>query len=144
MEILVINGPNLNLLGKRKPEIYGSATLADLETYLVEIGASLDISVTCYQSNHEGKIIDRLSEAFVGGTNGIVINPAAFTHTSYAIRDCIEAIEIPTIEVHISNIHSREAFRHKSLIAPVCIGQIAGLGFDGYEMAIRTLSKRLK
>ena len=142
MKILVINGPNLNLLGKRKPEIYGSATLTDLENQIINVGKTLDVEVSCFQSNHEGEIIDRLSQAFIDKVDGVIINPAAYTHTSYAIRDSIEAIEIPTIEVHISNIHCRESFRHHSVTAPVCVGQIAGLGLDGYEMALRTLKNK--
>ena len=142
MKTLVINGPNLNLLGKRKPEIYGTSTLSDLEEFVKKMGDTIDIDVTCYQSNHEGEIIDILSKSLEEIFDGIIINPAAYTHTSYAIRDTIEAIETPTIEVHISNVHSREEFRHKSVIAPVCIGQIAGLGFDGYEMALRFLKNK--
>jgi len=143
MKILVINGPNLNLLGKRKPEVYGSANLADLEDQIRSVAKTLDIEATCYQSNHEGEIVDRLATALNDNIDAIVINPAAYTHTSIAIRDAIEAIQIPTIEVHISNVHSREEFRHTSLSAPVCMGQIAGLGFDGYEMAMRTLKNKI-
>ena len=142
MKILIINGPNLNLLGKRKPEVYGAASLVDLHNQINKVGVAIDVEVTCYQSNHEGDIVDRIAEALQDNTDGIVINPAAYTHTSIAIRDAIEAVEIPTIEVHISNVHNREEFRHTSLTAPVCIGQIAGLGFDGYEMAMRTLKNK--
>ena len=142
MKILIINGPNLNLLGKRKPEVYGAASLVDLHNQINKVGVAIDVEVTCYQSNHEGDIVDRIAEALQDNTDGIVINPAAYTHTSIAIRDAIEAVEIPTIEVHISNVHNREEFRHTSLTAPACIGQIAGLGFDGYEMAMRTLKNK--
>jgi len=132
------------MLGKRSPEVYGSANLGDLEDHIRKVASTLGVEVECYQSNHEGNIIDKLTAAPQNGISGVVINPAAYTHTSIAIRDAIESIELPTIEVHISNVHAREEFRHTSLTAPVCIGQIAGLGFDGYEMAIRTLTNKFK
>ncbi len=143
MKILVINGPNLNLLGSRNKEQYGSETLKDLENRVLRISKELEIDVSFRQSNSEGDIV-----TFIGSAkneyDGIIINPAAYTHSSIAIRDAIEAVEIPTIEVHISNIYSREEFRHKSMISAVCLGQIAGLGLDGYELAIRALNKKLK
>lgn len=137
---LVINGPNLNLLGLREPGIYGQATLADVEK-LVRIAADeLGVSVEFYQSNHEGSIIDRLHEARQDCA-GIVFNPGAYSHYSYAIRDALSAIKVPCVEVHISNIHKREEFRHTSVVSPVVVGQIAGLGIHGYELALRALVK---
>ncbi|MFD2214065.1 type II 3-dehydroquinate dehydratase [Metabacillus endolithicus] len=142
MKVLVINGPNLNRLGLREPEIYGSKTLTDLEKDLLTIGEKVNCEVTCFQSNHEGDLIDAIHEASEQ-YHGIVINPGAFTHYSYAIRDAIASISIPVIEVHISNIHAREEFRHTSVTAPVTVGQIIGLGFKGYELAILALKERI-
>lgn len=142
MKVLVINGPNLNRLGLREPEIYGSKTLTDLEKDLLTIGEKVSCEVTCFQSNHEGDLIDAIHEASEQ-YHGIVINPGAFTHYSYAIRDAIASISIPVIEVHISNIHAREEFRHTSVTAPVTVGQIIGLGFKGYELAILALKERI-
>ncbi|UGB29443.1 type II 3-dehydroquinate dehydratase [Metabacillus sp. B2-18] len=142
MKVLVINGPNLNRLGLREPEIYGSKTLTDLEKDLLTIGEKVNCVVTCFQSNHEGDLIDAIHEASEQ-YHGIVINPGAFTHYSYAIRDAIASISIPVIEVHISNIHAREEFRHTSVTAPVTVGQIIGLGFKGYELAILALKERI-
>lgn len=144
MKILVINGPNIQLLGKRKPEIYGKKTLADIEKQLETAARESGVETVFFQSNHEGAIVDRIAAALSDGTDGIVINPAAYTHTSIAIRDALEATGIPTIEVHISNIHARDEFRHKSMTAPVCVGQICGLGIDGYEWALRALIRRLE
>ncbi|MCQ2789471.1 MAG: type II 3-dehydroquinate dehydratase [bacterium] len=138
MKILVINGPNLNMLGTREPEKYGSMTFSDLEKELYEFAFKLDATLETYQSNVEGEIINKIQEA-LGKFDGIVINAGGYTHTSVAIRDAISAVSIPTVEVHITNIYSREEFRHESLIAPVCIGQIAGLGVNGYKLAIRAL-----
>ncbi|MCM3161693.1 type II 3-dehydroquinate dehydratase [Metabacillus litoralis] len=142
MKVLVINGPNLNRLGLREPEIYGSKTLTDLEKDLLTIGEKVNCEVTCFQSNHEGDLIDAIHEANEQ-YHGIVINPGAFTHYSYAIRDAIASISLPVIEVHISNIHAREEFRHTSVTAPVTVGQIIGLGFKGYELAILALKERI-
>lgn len=143
MKILVINGPNLQLLGTRKPEIYGTVTLGDIQACLEKLAASLGVDIFFFQSNHEGAIVDRIAAARGEGIDGIVINPAAYTHTSVAIRDALEAVEIPAVEVHLSNIHAREEFRRKSLTAAVCVGQISGLGPDGYELALRSLVSRL-
>lgn len=142
MNVLVINGPNLNRLGLREPEIYGSKTLTDLEKDLLTIGEKVNCEVTCFQSNHEGDLIDAIHEASEQ-YHGIVINPGAFTHYSYAIRDAIASISIPVVEVHISNVHAREEFRHTSVTAPVTVGQIIGLGFKGYELAILALKERI-
>lgn len=136
MNILVINGPNLNMLGMRKPEIYGTATLADIEGDMALLAKELGVQIAFFQSNHEGAIIDRLQEARQV-YDYILLNAGAYTHTSVAIRDAIESCEVPTIEIHLSNIHAREAFRHDSLIAPVCVGQITGFGALGYQMALR-------
>ena len=135
MRILVLNGPNLNLLGTREPDTYGSKTLRDLETLIV--GRFPDIEFRFEQSNHEGVMLDCLHEA--RGYDGVVLNAAAYTHTSIALRDAIAAIEVPTIEVHLSNVHAREEFRHRSLIAPVCRGVISGLGMTGYVLAVEAL-----
>ncbi len=141
--ILVINGPNLNLLGKREPSIYGAGTLTDLETQCKAWGDELATTVDCRQSNHEGMILDWLHSAEQEGFEGIVINPGGLTHTSVALRDAISAINVPVIEVHLSNVHAREEFRHHSYISAVCEGTITGLGFQGYHAAIRAL-KALK
>jgi 3-dehydroquinate dehydratase-2 len=139
MKIAIINGPNLNMLGTRKPEVYGSKTLKDLESDLLECSKELDVELLFFQSNIEGEIINFIHSLKEKQVGGIVINPAAYTHTSIAIRDAIEAVEISTIEVHISNVHKRDEFRHKSYISAVAKGQIVGLGFKGYELAIRAL-----
>jgi len=142
MRVLVINGPNLNRLGVREPGVYGSNTLTDLEKELLTFGERLNCEVTCFQSNHEGDLIDAIHEADEQ-YDGIVINPGAFTHYSYAIRDAIASITVPVIEVHISNVHAREEFRHTSVTAPVTAGQIIGLGFKGYELAILALKHKI-
>jgi 3-dehydroquinate dehydratase II len=137
--ILVINGPNLNLLGKREPTIYGSGNLTDLETQCKGWGEELTTTVDCRQSNHEGVILDWLHSAEQEGFEGIVINPGGLSHTSVALRDAIAAINVPVIEVHLSNIYAREDFRHHSYISAVCEGVISGLGFQGYKAAIHAL-----
>lgn len=134
MKLLILNGPNLNLLGTREPETYGSATLQDLASALQKTFHQIDF--TFFQSNHEGALIDQLHETLRSPVDGIIFNPGAYTHTSVALRDAISGIQTPVLEVHISNIHAREAFRHTSLLAPVCLGQICGLGLSGYFSAV--------
>ena len=143
-KILLLNGPNLNRLGKREPEIYGNKTLKDLEERMTSLGEESNLEVNCFQSNHEGELIDKLHEAEDTGVEGIIFNPGAFTHYSYAIRDAIAGINCPVIEVHISNVYERETFRHKSVIAPVSKGQIAGLGLIGYELALEAFKREEK
>lgn len=136
-KILILNGPNLNLLGEREPDQYGEISLEQLETDLR--GEFPDTELLFYQSNHEGDLVDRLHEAHRSGMDGIAFNPGAYTHTSVALRDAVKAITTPVIEVHLSNIYAREAFRHFSYLAPVCRGQISGLGIAGYNLAVRWL-----
>ena len=143
MNILVLNGPNLNLLGTREPATYGRETLADVEIRLARIAAAEGIGLECRQSNQEGQLIDWIHEA-KGKFAGILINAGGYTHTSVALRDAIAGVGLPTVEVHISNIHAREEFRHRSLLAPVCLGMVCGLGTDGYEWALRALARKLK
>jgi 3-dehydroquinate dehydratase-2 len=135
MKILFLNGPNLNLLGQREPEVYGRATLADVEAKVRERAAKLGVEVDFRQSNMEGELVAWIQQA-KGKFAVIVLNAAAYTHTSIALRDAISAMGIPTIEIHLSNVHAREEFRHKSLIAPVCRGQICGFGVDSYVLAV--------
>ena len=142
-KIRIINGPNLNLLGLREPGVYGAKTLADLETQLDMEAAALGIEVDFHQSNYEGDIIEAIHEAREKGVDALIINPGAFTHYSYAIRDAVSGTGLTAIEVHISNVHAREEFRHHSVIAPVCLGQICGLGFDSYSAALFTLARRI-
>ncbi len=134
---LILNGPNLNLLGAREPDVYGTQTLDDIERELRE--AFPDADLQFFQSNHEGALIDRLHEAHEAGAQGVVFNPGAYTHTSVALRDAVAAIDPPVVEVHLSNIAAREDFRRESLIAPVCAGSISGLGSSGYHLAARYL-----
>ena len=138
MNILVINGPNLNLLGKREPGVYGTDSLNQIQGEIVALAKELGVGVEFYQSNHEGGIIDALHNA-MDESDGVVLNAGAFTHYSYAIRDAIAAIKIPVVEVHMSNIHAREEFRHTSVIAPVCRGSILGFGKDSYLLALRAV-----
>lgn len=137
MNILVINGPNLNLLGKREPQIYGTQTLDDINNDLKE--QFPDVAFTFFQSNHEGAIVDALQSTIGKKFDGIVLNGGAFTHYSYAIRDAISMLNIPTVEVHISNIHLREEFRKHSVTAPVCVAQFSGFGANGYALAVELL-----
>ncbi len=143
MNILVLHGPNLNLLGRREPHLYGHLTLPELDRELLALGAELGAAVTCFQSNHEGALVDRLQASRDDGTDGVVINAAAYTHSSIAIRDALVFCERPAIEVHLSNIHKREPFRHLSYLADVCLGQITGLGPDSYRMGLRALVNHL-
>jgi 3-dehydroquinate dehydratase-2 len=135
-KLLLLNGPNLNLLGTREPEVYGSTTLADIEHAATAQADAAGATLSCFQSNHEGALIDRIHAAKAEGVQMIVINPAAFTHTSVALRDAFAAVEIPFVEVHISNIYQREAFRHHSFLSAIAVGTICGLGTDGYRLAI--------
>ena len=144
MKILLINGPNLQLLGFREPGIYGRDTLESIVSHLRELAAELGCELIDFQSNHEGAIVDRIGESVTEGISGIVMNPAAYTHTSVAIRDAIAAVKLPVVEVHLSNVHAREEFRSRSLTAPVCIGVVAGFGADSYELALRALCSHLK
>ncbi len=137
--ILVIHGPNLNMLGKREPEVYGNNTLENINNEIASKGSELGLEVESFQSNHEGAIVEKLQNA-MGKISGLIINPAAFTHTSIAIRDAILLLNIPIIEVHLSNIYKRESFRHKSMLADVVTGQIAGLGAIGYMLALEAIS----
>lgn len=144
LSFLVLHGPNLNLLGTREPDIYGSETLAEVDARLVAFGDEVGVRVETFQSNHEGLLIDRIQQAKQDGFSALIINPGGYTHTSIALRDAIAAVGLPTMEVHLSNIHARETFRHHSYIAPIAIGQICGLGSIGYELAIRGLLARVK
>jgi 3-dehydroquinate dehydratase-2 len=134
-KVLVLHGPNLNMLGIREPGVYGAVTLEAINENLFRLAKQLDLDIEVFQSNHEGELIDHIHQAF-GVQDGIVINPGAFTHYSYAIRDAISSVSLPTVEVHLSNIHKRESFRHQSVTAPVVIGQIAGFGAYSYELGL--------
>jgi 3-dehydroquinate dehydratase-2 len=142
VKILVINGPNLDLLGTREPDVYGRQTLAEAMERVVSLGKTLGVDVEAYQSNHEGELITRIGRSSAE-YDGLIINPAAFTHTSVAIRDALAACGLPCVEVHISNTHKRESFRHTSLTAPCCLGQIMGFGVDGYCLAVQGLVTHL-
>jgi len=141
--LLVVHGPNLNLLGSREPRLYGRTTLAQIDHGLAARGAELGLAVATFQSNHEGALVDRLQRAR-GQTAGLIINAGGLTHTSVSLRDAVVALAVPTVEVHLSNIHAREEFRHWSYLAPVCLGQIAGLGAIGYRLALEALAPILK
>jgi len=142
-KILVLNGPNLNLLGTRQPEVYGTTTLQMVEDLCIEHGASLGLDVSHFQSNHEGALIDAIHGAR-GTQNGLILNAGAYTHTSIALMDAISSVELPVVEVHLSNIHARETFRHTSYIASVALGQICGFGPQGYVLALDALAAHLK
>ncbi len=142
MKILVLNGPNLNFLGIREKGIYGTEDYSALEEMLKEKARQEGHELDIFQSNYEGGLIDRIQEAYHNGCEGIIINPGAFTHYSYALRDALSSVEIPKIEVHISNVHKREEFRHNSVTAPVCTGQVVGLGLKGYALAMDFLTNR--
>lgn len=135
MKILILHGPNFNLLGTREPEVYGSMTLDDINAKLIELGKELGVEVKCLQSNHEGALIDALHEARTWA-DGVVFNPGAYTHTSIALRDAISAIQIPVIEVHLSNVYAREEFRRVSMLSAVCRGKVAGLGWQSYALGL--------
>jgi len=143
MSVLLVNGPNLNLLGQREPEVYGTTTLPQIEDAVRALGAAAGVGVDCFQSNHEGAIIDRLHAARTDGTRFVIINPGAFTHTSIAIRDAFQAAAVPFVEVHISNVHAREPFRHHSYLSDIAVGVIAGLGTRGYTLAMEFVLDRL-
>jgi len=138
-KVLVIHGPNLNLLGQREKDIYGETTLEQINSALFQVAGENNVTLDFLQSNHEGEIVDVIGKATENQACAILINPAAYTHTSVAIRDAVAAVDIPTVEVHISNIYSREDFRHQSLIAPVCHGQISGFGRDSYVLGLRAI-----
>jgi 3-dehydroquinate dehydratase-2 len=140
--VLVLNGPNLNMLGIREPKTYGSQTLADLEAMCKAEGKKLGLTVECRQSNREGELCEWIQQAY-GKKDGIIINPGGYSHTSVAIRDALSAVAIPTIEVHLSNIHAREEFRHHSFETAVALGMICGLGATGYRLALEALAERL-
>jgi 3-dehydroquinate dehydratase-2 len=141
-KVLILHGPNLNMLGIREPDVYGSVTLEAINLNLIQLAKQHDMELEVFQSNHEGELIDQIHRAF-GNKDGIVINPGAFTHYSYAIRDALSSVSLPTIEVHLSNIHQRESFRHQSVTAPVVVGQIAGFGAYSYELGLLALAQHL-
>jgi 3-dehydroquinate dehydratase II len=145
-KVIVLNGPNLNLLGQREPAVYGKATLADVEALCRETATRLGVEVECLQSNHEGALLDALHAAGrrvkAGEVIGVVFNPGAYTHTSVALHDAIKGAEVPVIEIHISNVHAREAFRHHSYVSPAAAGIVVGFGVDGYRLAIEGLVRK--
>src|SRR5215217_7913321 len=143
MKILILHGPNLNLLGTREPQVYGSMTLADINSKLVDLAKEMGAELTCLQSNQEGGLIDALHEARIWA-KGVVFNPGGYTHTSIALRDAISAIQIPVVEVHLSNVYAREEFRHVSMISAVCLGKVTGFGWRSYLLGLRALVERLQ
>jgi 3-dehydroquinate dehydratase II len=140
--ILLLNGPNLNMLGTREPEKYGTTTLAEIEQSMRDLAAAKGVNLECFQSNHEGELVDKIQQSREK-VQGIIFNPGAYTHTSVALADALAASEIPTIEVHLSNIYKREEYRHHSFIAPVALGQISGLGAIGYRLALEALAEKI-
>jgi 3-dehydroquinate dehydratase II len=143
LSVLILHGPNLNLLGKREPGVYGSMTLKEIEELLKTDALALGVSVNFFQSNHEGALIDAIQQA-LGQHDGIVFNPGGYTHTSVALRDAISGVGLPLVEVHLSNIHKRESFRQHSFIAPVAIGQISGFGAESYRLGLKALVRHLE
>jgi 3-dehydroquinate dehydratase-2 len=141
--ILVLHGPNLNLLGQREPDVYGRKTLAQIDADLAARAKELDVEIECFQSNHEGELVDRIQET-MGSAAGILINPAGFTHSSVALRDALSAVSLPVIEIHLSNVYAREAFRQHSYISPIAMGVISGLGGHGYLLALDAMAAHLK
>ena len=141
--ILVIHGPNLNLLGTREPEHYGRTTLADINLALAQLAATADVELEAFQSNHEGALIERIHAARDQGVRAIIINPAAYTHTSVALRDALAGVAIPFVEVHLSNVHARESFRHHSYFSDLALGVICGLGHEGYRFALEYLLNKI-
>ncbi|HZV92818.1 MAG TPA: type II 3-dehydroquinate dehydratase [Caldimonas sp.] len=144
MKILLLNGPNLNLLGTREPATYGTTTLADVEASFAKEAAALGLEAAAFQSNHEGQLIDRIHAARGEGVRFIVINPGAFTHTSVALRDALAGVAIPFIEIHISNVHAREGFRHHSYLSDIAAGVVVGLGTLGYRLALQAAAEKLR
>jgi 3-dehydroquinate dehydratase-2 len=142
MRILVLHGPNLNLLGKREPEIYGHQTLADIDASLHAAAKQLSVELDCFQSNHEGALIDRI-QAAMGHASGILVNPGGLTHTSVALRDALVATRLPVLEVHLSNVYARESFRQHSYVSPIAVGVISGLGPSGYRFGLEALVERI-
>lgn len=141
--ILVLHGPNLNLLGQREPEVYGRQTLSQIDADLSARAKELDVEIDCFQSNHEGELVDRVQEA-MGSVAGILINPAGFTHSSVALRDALAAVSLPVIEIHLSNVFAREPFRQHSYISPIALGVISGLGAHGYLLGLEALTRHLQ
>jgi 3-dehydroquinate dehydratase II len=141
VRVLVIHGPNLNLLGTRRPDVYGTMTLGEVEERCREWGSNLGIDVSAYQSNHEGALIDRLHEA-IGSADGVILNPGALAHYSFALHDAVESIDVPVIEVHISDIQAREEWRRTSVVSPACLATISGRGIEGYRAALEMLAAR--